>query len=293
MPGSRSALVDASVMVLETGKSHQASGQNQCRLVHQGGLCRLCENDVPGPPGLPCPSIETMPARAGLATASLEAVLVALLVVPIAEFPVVDLHPVVVVFRSSGTRPAYELGDEPKLVREETADRCPPSSVAQRLILDNLQKGRGLPVGRNHGLSLLFDGRRRHSLVCGFFFPVTWCAQGGLGRWNLPGLRLDQTARDQSFDVFASLGINPLTFEGESRTVTRDAVNRLGDIVLGAVELPEPERLDRGEGIRGQWTHVVSSAVDEQAQAGHPMSRVGRPAGPESRLIVETRELCV
>src|SRR5208337_644970 len=140
MPGSRSALVDASVMVLETGKSHQASGQNQCRLVHPGGLCRLCENDVPGPPGLPCPSIETMPAGAGLATASLEAVLVALLVVPIAEFPVVDLHPVVVVFRSSGTRPACELGDAPKLVREETADRCPPSSVAQRLMLDNLLK---------------------------------------------------------------------------------------------------------------------------------------------------------
>ena len=109
-------------------------------------------------------------------------------------------------------------------------------------------------------------------------------------QWNRPGLRLDQAARDQGYDVLASLRIDPLTFEGEIRTVTGDAVNHLGDIVFGAVELPEPERLDRGAGIGVKWTYVVRSPVDEQAQASCPESGAGRPAGTESRIVVETRE---
>ena len=69
-------------------------------------------------------SVQSLPASATLAVPRLEAILVALFVEPVAEFLVVDLHAILVIFGSRGTGPANELGDTPKLVGKEAADRC-------------------------------------------------------------------------------------------------------------------------------------------------------------------------
>ncbi len=240
-------------------------------------------------------SIQGVPARAGLASACVKAVLVTLFVESVAELPIVDFHPILVVFGSLGVGPANKLGDPAELVGKESANGRSPGSIAKPFVLDNLQEGRGLPVGRHHGGRSTGgggDGRRSCGQIFGSLGLWLRFLRDGLAGRSFVLLQVDQAALDESPDMLASTRINPLALESEIRTITRDTVDRTRDIIFCAVELPDPERLDRGRQVGRKGTNVISRTVDEQAQTGYCLSWTGRPDGFDLGIVMKTRVLC-
>jgi len=75
--------------------------------------------------------------------------------------------------------------------------------------------------------------------------------------------RIDQAARDERLDVLASRGIDGFSAECEVRTITGNALGRLGNVVVGPVEFPEPERLHDSHVMAAQRLDIVGLATDE------------------------------
>jgi hypothetical protein len=81
--------------------------------------------------------------------------------------------------------------------------------------------------------------------------------------------------------------------EREVGTIAGDAIERLGNVIFGAVKFPEPERLDNGARVVSEWMHAVGSATDEESQAGSAMSGPGGSAADDACFVMDTREFRV
>src|SRR5208337_550158 len=136
-------------------------------------------------------SITASLAETGLAAAVFLAVLIPLFIEPVAQFPVVDFHAVLVIFRSRGPGPADQLSNAAHLLGQESAGRCTPCPVAHSFMLDDFQKLRRLTVGRHKGRG------RIHS----------WSGSRAMFRWSGTGIAGDsqQTALDKCPNVLATL----------------------------------------------------------------------------------------
>ncbi len=151
----------------------------------------------------------------------------------VAQLAIVKLHSIFVILGRSCAGPAQELSDPAELIGQEPACRRSPCLVTHGLVLDDLEQGGWLPVGGNNlgrpVFRLVGRGGCRPRRRCGRLLR-----RNSL-RLGLP--RIDQAARDQRLDVLAARGIDGFAAECEVRTITGNAIGRLGDVVLGPVDI--------------------------------------------------------